>query len=142
METGDDRRQQLIHRTIARSTDAAAEVAIQLWQPLASQLISLIGEGGFNALYARSLYLIHADFPWLAPSEAPRCADGRFADLKISLDAQSAPEATKASHMLLLTFTDILASLIGEPLTINILRSAWGGDASELDIVGKEFPHD
>ena len=115
--------------------------SIQLWRPLASKLVSIIGEGGFNSLYARSLYLTHAPFPWLAPGDTSRFADFRLPDLKISLDGQSATEANKASHMLLLTFTNILASLIGEPLMTNILSSAWGDDAADMAVAVKEIPN-
>ncbi|MFD2271188.1 hypothetical protein ACFS07_08755 [Undibacterium arcticum] len=48
------------------------------------------------------------------------------------------PRKTSAANsLLLITFTDILTSLIGEQLTTNILRSAWGNDAS--DRAGKGF---
>jgi len=40
----------------------------------------------------------------------------------------------------LITFTDILASLIGEALTTSILRSAWGNDAP--DQTDKDCKHD
>jgi hypothetical protein len=44
--------------------------------------------------------------------------------------------------MLILTFTNILASLIGEHLTNDILDSAWGNRAPGSDIAGKESPHE
>jgi len=131
-------RQQLIQSAMANPIGEVPDVAIQLWQPLSSQLIPIIGEGGFNALYDRSLYLTHAAFPWLAVSEPSRPVERRFSDLKISLAGPDAVEASKASHMLILTFTNILASLIGEHLTIDILGSAWGNLASQSDIAGKE----
>lgn len=143
MATNDAQWPQLIHRAVARSTGDAADIAIQLWQPLAFQLTLVIGEGGFNSLYARSYYLTREAFPWLMaddPDDAAYPADSRFSDLKISLEGQSASEANKASHMLLLTFTNILASLIGEPLTTSILNSAWGDDAAP--IAGKEFSNE
>ena len=138
---------------MAKNAGDVVDVTIQLWQALTPKLISIIGEGGFNSLYARSLYLTHADFPWLAPGESNRyltdavpwlapgessSAVSRFTGLKFSLERQSAAEAKQASLMLLLTVTNILASLIGEPLTIGILRSAWGDDASDVNAAGKE----
>lgn len=154
METSDIRRQQLIERAMAKNDGEVADVAIQLWQALMPKLTSIIGEGGFNSLYARGLYLTHTDFPWLAPGESSRyltdaaflwrasgessSAASRFAGLKFSLERQSAPEANQASLMLLLTVTNILASIIGEPLTIGILHSAWGDDASDVNAAGKE----
>jgi hypothetical protein len=141
MATGDALRQQLIQTAVAHSTGKASEVALQLWQPLTGELVSIIGEGGFDTLFARSLYLTHASFPWLAPGEQVRLADFRLPELAIRLDGQGADEASRASYLLLQTFTDILASLIGEPLTTGILNSAWGDRALEPDAADKEFLH-
>lgn len=142
MATDDARRQQLIQSAMANRIGEVPEIALQLWQPLSSQLISIIGEGGFSSLYDRSLYLTRAAFPWLAAGKPLHSIDSRFSELKVSLAKSGTTEASKASHMLILKFTDILASLIGEPLTIDILGSAWGNHASEVDIAGKEFPHE
>jgi hypothetical protein len=140
MANGDARRQRLIQKAIAKSPGSGADVAIQLWQPLAFQLVAIIGESGFNHLYARSLYVSQA-LPWRTPpGDGSRSVDFLFTDLKASLEGQNATEANQASRMLLLTFTDILASLIGESLTISILNSAWGDDASESGGgAGKEY---
>lgn len=142
MATDEARRQQLIQSAMAKRTGEVHDVVLDLWQSLSSQLISIIGEGGFNSLYDRSLYLTRASFPWIAASESVRSVDHRFSELKLSLAERDPPEAGKASHLLILTFTNILASLIGEPLTIDILSSAWGNHASELNNAGKESPHE
>lgn len=142
MVTDEARRQQLIQSAMANSIGEVPDVAIQLWHLLSSQLISIIGEGGFNSLYDRSLYLTRAAFPWLAVSEPSRPVECRFSELKVCLGRAEAVEASKASHMLILTFTTILASLIGEHLTIDILGFAWGNHPSESDIAGKEFPRE
>ena len=46
-------------------------------------------------------------------------------------------QASEANSLLQITFTDILVLLIGEPLTANILRLAWGNEA--WDRASKEF---
>ncbi len=102
-----------------------------------TKLIAIVGEAGFNALYARSIFLSQTAFPWLAACVLPAQADDRFAELKKSLEGQAPAQASAANSLLLITFTDILVSLIGDQLTTNILHSAWGHDAS--DRVGKEF---
>lgn len=115
-------RHQMINGVMAQHTEVDA--AIDLWEQMATQLISIVGEDGFNSLYARSVFLAQSTFPWLsAPSLR---TDYRFADLKISLEGQTAAQAVKASSFLLINFTDILASLIGEQLTNSILSTAWG----------------
>ena len=52
-------------------------------------------------------------------------------------EGQTTAQISAANCLLLTTFTDILASLIGEELTISILRLAWGNVAS--DRAGKEY---
>lgn len=44
----------------------------------------------------------------------------------MSLEGQAPAQASEANSLLMITFTDILASLIGEQLTTSILRLAWG----------------
>ena len=48
----------------------------------------------------------------------------------MNFEGKTAGQASEANNLLLITFTDILASLIGEKLTTTILYSAWGNDAS------------
>jgi hypothetical protein len=127
----------MIRRAVTRRPEAILDVTVNLWERLASELISIIGEGGFQSLYSRSMHLTSATFPWLVLSHPWQRADSRFADLKISLEGRDFPEASEASITLLITFIDILALLIGEHLTTSMLRSAWGDDAS--DIAEKEL---
>jgi hypothetical protein len=119
-------RHQMINGVMAEHTDVDA--AIHLWEKIATQIIAIIGEGGFNSLYARSVFLTRSTFPWLAAGPLPPQADELFAGLKTSLEGQTQAQAVKASSFLLITFTDILASLIGEGLTTSILRLAWGSE--------------
>lgn len=126
METGNLLRHQIIESLMAQHTEKVANAAINLWEPMAAQIISIVGEGGFNSLYARSVFLTQSTFPWLATSLLSPQTDHRFAELKMSLEGQSPSQAIEANSLLLITFTDILASLIGEQLTTSILRSAWG----------------
>jgi len=140
MEPNELLRHQLIASLTTQHTDAGADDAIRLWDLMATQIISIVGEGGFNALYARSVLLTQSSHPWLA-ADAPSPATGsRFAELKISLQGQAPAQADAANKQLMITFTDILVSLIGEPLTARILRTAWGHEAQ--DRTGKEIIHE
>lgn len=126
MKKSDSQRHQQIQNLTAQPAQKAVDAAIHLWEQLAKHLISIVGEGGFNSLYARSLLLAKSSYPWLVAPALPSQNRHRFAELRISFEAQ-APEQTNAANLLLLiTFTDILASLIGEQLTSRILNSAWG----------------
>lgn len=125
---------------MAQHTDKVADASIDLWEQMATQIILIVGEGGFNSLYARSLFLTRSTFPWLPADSVLTQTVQRFTELKISFDGQPPLQANQANSQLLITFTDILASLIGEHLTIHILRSAWGNDT--LDRLGKEFKNE
>ncbi|MFC7297754.1 hypothetical protein [Herminiimonas aquatilis] len=138
MTTIRPQRDQMIRAAVMQRPDAIAEVSIHLWEKLARELVSIIGEGGFQSLYNRSLHLVGATFPWLEiNSSLPQNSSG-FADLKECLAGQDSTNASEASAALLITFIDILALLIGELLTSSILRLAWGDDV--LDTVVKELP--
>jgi len=137
MASSNVQRHQIIQRTIAKSTGDVADVAVKLWQPLAAQLISIVGEGGFNALYARSLHLVSRQYPWLASGTLADSDNPEFKALKSSLENQSAADAGQAILAFLILFTDALSSLIGESLTTRILTSAWGG-APDKDSMEKE----
>ena len=116
--------------------DAIGAVSVDLWERLAFGLIPIIGEGGFQSLYARSIHLIAPTFPWMR-QKLPPAGESRFSGLKLCLDGHDADEAGEASTLLLTTLIDILILLIGELLTTSILSSAWGDDV--FDTAGKEL---
>ena len=136
METNGLLRQQIIKSLMAQHPEKVADAAINLWEQMTTQIISIVGEGGFNSLYVRSLFLTQSSFPWLPPPQA----EHQFAQLKASFESQTPALASEANYLLLITFTDILATLIGEELTTSILRSAWGNDASGR--ADKEFENE
>ncbi|MBJ7311514.1 hypothetical protein ACFOLJ_12120 [Rugamonas sp. CCM 8940] len=131
MATQDDERHQIIARNVLRRPDMIADDSILLWQRLALELAAIIGHGGFHSLYARSVHLARAHHPWLADA-----TDQQFIGLKECLAQQESAQAGAASIALLTIFTDTLILLIGELLTMSLLRSAWEHDT--VDNAGKE----
>lgn len=123
-------RHQIIENLMAGHTEKTGVAAVVLWEQMATKIIAIIGVGGFSSLYARSVFLTQAGFPWLVGCAPSALAAERFVQLQKNLDSQSPGDAIAANHRLLCTFTDILAALIGEELTSSILRSAWGDPAS------------
>jgi hypothetical protein len=140
METSDVLRHQKIRSLTAQHTEKVADAVIGLWEQVATQIISIVGEGGFDSLYARSIFLTRSTFPWLVATSGSPQTDHRFTNLKTSLEGQTPALIREANSLLLITFTDILASLVGEPLTARILDSAWDNDAQ--DRAGKEFKNE
>jgi hypothetical protein len=141
MEASENDWLQLVDSALALRKDEGIDGVVALWKDLAHQLISIIGEGGFLALYARSIYLTHTAFGWFAPARGSNGSDVLL-NLKAALETGSAAEAGAANHMLLLKFITSLASLIGTSLTLRIASSAWRIDAAALNTSHKEFPHD
>lgn len=130
---------QLLFDLISQRPESVADLTIQLWESIASQLTPLIGKNGFAILYARSLSITQATFPWLAANQGSQPADTQFILLKKSLEDRGGSEASDASKTLFITFIDILMALIGEPLTKNILHAVW--DKEDVStITDKEVP--
>lgn len=124
MATNDERHQMILHHVMLRP-DAIADGSIALWQRLSIELSAIIGDRGFQTLYARSVHLLHAQSPWLEEG-----SDADFERLRSSLGQQEPAVAGAASAALLTLFTDTLIMLIGEPLTTAILHAAWDQDAT------------
>ena len=75
-------------------------------------------------LLVRSMHLTRADFPFLLlPPPESDDLESLFASLKQSLEHHPAL-ATGADRALLLTFTGLLNSLIGEVLTARLIHGA------------------
>lgn len=138
MTTIDTQRQRIISRLVMRRPEEFLVVTIHLWERLASDLVSLIGEGGFQSLYARSMHVTGRTFPWIVLNQSSVPVDLRFTGLKMSLEERDFTDASEASVVLLCTFIDILSSLIGELLTTSILRSAWGDNALDIAVKGQQ----
>ena len=122
----------MISGLLSQRPEEVANITILLWESVASELIPLIGKDGFAILYARSLHLARSTHPWLATGHSAQQNDTHFTSLRMSLEGQNFTEAGEASKALLATFTDLLAVLIGEPLTTGILRVAWRDGAPEI----------
>lgn len=140
MDKNDLHRHHLIKTLTAKDNEKVADAAIILWGQIATKIISIIGESGFNSLYVRSVFLSSSKFSWLVSYNPKSEIGNQFTQLKICFEKQTPDHIKEANNQLLITLTDILASLIGEPLTTNILCMAWGDVAS--DIVSKEFKNE
>ena len=125
-------RRELIAAALAERPEAVVHVSIALWNSFAPELIAIIGAGGFNSLYTRSVKVASGRFPWLSSELAMLGYANEFFELRSRLSGQSLAEAALASEELLNKFFDLLASLIGESLTNQILSSAWSPRASEI----------
>lgn len=143
MEEPSQQCQKIIASLLAQQPENIADTAVSHWEKLADEITSIVGEAGFTSLFERTLHLAQATFPWLKPDSTPLqlpLNSRRFAELGLRLENQAPADAWAAHKLLLTIFTDILASLIGEQLTSNILRAAWGNLASVTS--GKELDNE
>lgn len=118
----------LIRRTLLRRPQAVIDVTVLLWEKLAAEIVSLIGDAGFQSIYFRSGVLAASHYPWMILNSSLKQAELQFAGLRNSLEGRNLAEISEASVVLLTTFLEILASLIGEFLMIKLLQTAWGDD--------------
>ena len=119
--------QRVLTREAGTGADAKALAAatLRVYDTLAGQLALLIGDGGVRALSARSLHLVQRDFPWLAEARETDPSRGPFAQLGSSLERQEPAVATEAAAAALATLGGLLEALIGEALTMRVVRAAW-----------------
>lgn len=130
--------QQIIQGVIAQHKEAhGLDEAISLWESLAAQVISIVGEGGFNSLYSRSIFLTKPEFPWLDAVSRLQVSEQGFIELKECMENQDRALARTANSQLLVCFIGVVASIVGDKLTMNILRLAWGNEV--MDTVNKEL---
>lgn len=136
-------RRQIIVSLLPQQPDNIVDAAMCDWEQLSAEIVSIVGETGFTSMYERALHMAQPTCPWILPDSSSTQWDAqsrRYQELEMLLAGQT-PAIAAAAHRLLLTkFTDILASLIGEQLTLNILHAAWGHVASVT--AGKELDYE
>jgi hypothetical protein len=95
---------------------------LALWVDISAVLAPIIGALGMNALFRRALSVSAATSPVLALALHESGSQTDFAGLRIALARQSVVEIARSNAELLRTFTELLATLIGEPLTERLLN--------------------
>lgn len=135
MDKNDDKRQQLITEMLALHEDNSAPEqlrhALLLWEQLATRLSPLIGESGFHALYGRAFRLIRLQHAWLEVDSSQQTIRQLLNGLEKKLTAIDPLLAREANAAFLHSFTNLLANLIGEALTMRVLHSAWQGESED-----------
>ena len=104
---------------------AIAEATASTWRLVAETLASVIGARGLDVLFSRALHQTSATFRWLEVAEDRGGSAGSLPGLMACLTGQHTSTAAEASYTLLVTFTELLATLIGESLTTRLLGPVW-----------------
>ncbi|PRC92459.1 hypothetical protein [Solimicrobium silvestre] len=131
MESSKLFRYELIKNYVALYAKKDVDGLIVLWEMMAVEIVALVGEGGFKLLYERCISLTQVTFPWLVVGPPLPQNGRRFVELRLRFEEQSIAQTNAANNQLLITFTDLLASLIGEQITVVILHTAMGNSKTE-----------
>ena len=127
------------HAGPAAGAEALAVAAHRAYDDLARVSAPLIGQVGVDALTGRALHLSQREYPWLdrtrEATPRPEQAEGPFAQIVFSLEQQDPAVATEAAGAVFATFTGLLVTFIGEPLTAGLLRKAWPDAFSDASTV-------
>ena len=107
------------------NADATAEATAAAWRLVATQLAPVIGARGLDVLFGRALHQASVEFPWLVAALDRGESASPLPSLMVCLTGQPASNAAEASYLLLLTFAELLAALIGESLTTRLLAPVW-----------------
>jgi len=115
--------------------DAAslAAAARRSFDELARVLAPLIGHVGIDALAARAMHLARGEYPWLAKTRDSDQAERPLVQVALSLEHHGPAIAIEAAAAVLATFTGLLVTMIGEPLTVRLMREAWPDDVFDAD---------
>ena len=121
------RREDWIEREVARwPPGRAIEVALEQWQPLLTETISILGKLGVDSIYDKSLILTHHQLPTMGFDLLVQADHPPLSGLKASMAKQTEADGCRAMRCLLINFTAVMAILIGESLTERLLQGAWG----------------
>jgi hypothetical protein len=129
MSTASPEIQDLARRLLAfeaahdNSSDARADVAVQVIEELRMHLIRLTGVDGFRSLLSRALTLAKAEVPSL--NMVHIAADGSVAGFDGIEQSQVTGAAGQAGMVLVAHLLELLVTFIGAPLTLRLLRDTW-----------------
>lgn len=127
------------HAGGAPDTLAMADAITETWHVMAARLEPVIGVRGVGVLLDRALYLTGKKHLWLAQAAPPEPLADALSHLHSRFANRDATDVAEAGCALLVTFTELLASLIGEPLTERLLGSVWLATSSPSQ---QDQPHD
>jgi len=108
------------------NADQLADAVVMLWREINDTLTPIIGARGLAALHGRSLYLTSREYAWLNDAHGKSMlTEIDFDELRRNFTTQPMLESRAAAGVLLHTFHDLLASLVGAVLTERLLHAIW-----------------
>lgn len=133
MDRDDNKRQTSGHDSASGQADDVRQWMAP-WRRIGEQLVPLIGELGFCALFGRAARLLAARYDWIGAVATGKSAAALLASLEEVMAAVDPAEGRIANAELLATFTKQLTALVGEALTARLLATAEDrGPGPEMD---------
>jgi hypothetical protein len=111
---------------IPADAKAIAEATVATWHVVSAQLVPVIGVRGLDVLFRRALHQVSEAVPAMTGTEESGGALTSLARFQAFLASQSTTIAIEASTAVLASFTDILATFIGDSVTERLLAPIWG----------------
>ncbi len=123
----------------SEQAEAGASAALSAFAKLRSHLTKLVGLAGFEALLARALALARAEVRWL---EAVRIqVAATLEGFSETARQQPADAVAEGCTALLAQLLGLLVTLIGEALTLRLVREVWPeARIDDRNLVAEETP--
>jgi hypothetical protein len=116
---------------ITRAPPGSMDSLMRPWTRLGSQLVPLIGESGFCAMFSRAVRLAGSLNGSFLLDPSCRALDKQLSALAGHLAPLGGEQAAAANTELLDTFTKLLSALIGEGLTTRLLACPSADDEEQ-----------
>ena len=110
--------------------------AIKLWECLAFELSYVIGVGGFQSLFLKSITTSNIRFPCLKPFRFTDDGDLTFECLRKCFEGCGVAEVREANESILKTHIETLSSILGKSLTTSILQPVWNKGTTRMMVQG------
>lgn len=110
------------HASLRKNPEHILDLVIASWKEIYRVLRPIIGKGGIDALFHRSIEIAAQDFPWLTAASTDAQSAMDIDVLHQVLLKEDASHFAGASDTLLLHFYYLLTNLIGLSLTDRLLR--------------------
>lgn len=114
----------LARERLGESVEERAAAAVRVYERLTLCLSPLVGATGVRALFARSIVLTTAEFPFFAGTNFER-PEAALSSLHASLRGQQPDAVLHGAAALFGALLALLETYVGERLTAQVLRSAW-----------------
>ena len=129
----------ITHRAGSSTGASAVAAAARLTHDdLTAVFAPLISSAGVEALWGRAFDLARREYPADERRGDGCTTDERFAEVTLWLERQVPAVALDAAAAMFATFAELLATLIGEPLTTRYLEKAWPDGFSDAQPKGKK----